>query len=95
METIASELPTNALLSPALESCAAKMDVTNAVPPTFNPEYVALFTASSKSSPFHTDVANVIAAVTPNAVVAIIIPLTASYVKDSIVPALAIFFACA
>ncbi len=63
METISSELPTNALFKPAFDNCAAITEVTNAVPLTFIPEYVAIFIALSKSSPFHIDVANVIAAV--------------------------------
>ena len=55
-------------------------------PPTFKPETTALSTAVEKSSPFHTDIANVMTAETPTALVAIIMPLTASNFNDSIVP---------
>ena len=93
-ETIASELPTSALFNPAFDSCPARTDVTNAVPPTFNPEAVAIFKDFSSSSPFHKLVANAIIAVTPNADFAATAPLAASYVIDSTVPAFAIFLAC-
>ena len=68
--------------------------VKKVAPPTARPERVAVFRAELKSSPFHVDVAKVISAVTPKADVEVIIPLIASYERDSIVPALAIFLAC-
>ena len=76
--TTASELPTKALFSPALDNWLATTLVTNAVPPTFMPEYVANLSALSKSSPFQTEVAKVITAVTPKADEAVITPFTAS-----------------
>ena len=48
----------------------------------------------SKLSPFQRDVAKLMTEVIPKEYAAIILPLTASYVKDSIVPDLAIFFTC-
>ena len=78
IETIASELPTRALFKPAFDNWLAITVVRNVVPPTAKPEWVAVFKAALKSSPFHVEVAKVITAVTPNADAEVMIPFTAS-----------------
>lgn len=92
--TIASELPTKALFKPAFDNWLAIILVRKVAPPTVKPDFVAVFNAELKSSPCHVEVAKVIRAVIPKDEAEIIAPFTASYVKDSIVPAFAIFFAC-
>ena len=93
IRTNASELPTSALFKPAFVSCPVKTEVKKVVPNTFNPEPAAFCNATSTSSPFHIETAKEMLALIPPAPDAIIVPFIVSNVRDSIVPAFAIFFA--